>query len=209
MKEVRVEIRVKNNVIYKNIQNLGLSLKQFSEKTGFNYQDLIDYVAFRTCPFYTKNYGVNHAGDWKSSAKRLAELMSIPIEKLFPEELYRKTIALEYGKKRVNLIVKEISKERALTMPGPMTNIRAIETDSVEKDALALAVQESVSTLDQRERTIIEARFGLTSGNEGLTHGQLSKKFRISRERIRQIELKAITKLRHPLRSEPLREYRK
>ncbi len=59
-------------------------------------------------------------------------------------------------------------------------------------------------TLTERERTILALRFGLT-GEEPLTLEEVGKRFGLTRERIRQLEAKALAKLRHPSRSAALR----
>ena len=56
-----------------------------------------------------------------------------------------------------------------------------------------------LGTLSTREQRILELRFGLTDGRER-TLEQVGKEFSLTRERIRQIEAKAIAKLRHPAR---------
>jgi RNA polymerase primary sigma factor len=61
-------------------------------------------------------------------------------------------------------------------------------------------------TLTDRERGIIELRFGML-GREPATLEQVGLTFGVTRERIRQIEAKALCKLRHPSRSQQLREY--
>jgi RNA polymerase primary sigma factor len=61
-------------------------------------------------------------------------------------------------------------------------------------------------TLNDRERGILEMRFGFL-GQEPGTLEEVSKIFGVSRERIRQIESKALSKLRHPSRSQQLRDY--
>ncbi len=61
-------------------------------------------------------------------------------------------------------------------------------------------------TLDDRERGILEMRFGFL-GQEPGTLEEVSHVFGVSRERIRQIESKALSKLRHPSRSQQLRDY--
>jgi RNA polymerase primary sigma factor len=63
-----------------------------------------------------------------------------------------------------------------------------------------------LSTLSQREAEIIRLRFGITSGYPR-TLEEVGKIFNVTRERVRQIEAKAIRKLRHPTRSKRLREY--
>jgi RNA polymerase primary sigma factor len=60
--------------------------------------------------------------------------------------------------------------------------------------------------LTERERTIIEMRFGLT-GQEPMTLEHIGERFGLTRERIRQLEGKALAKLRHPSRSSALLTY--
>ena len=57
-----------------------------------------------------------------------------------------------------------------------------------------------LGTLNERERRIVEMRFGLVDGC-GRTLEELGKHYQLTRERIRQIEAKALRKLRHPTRA--------
>jgi len=61
-----------------------------------------------------------------------------------------------------------------------------------------------LATLNDRERRIVALRFGLT-GEEPMTLEEVGKLFGLTRERIRQLEAKALAKLRHPSRSALLR----
>ena len=61
-------------------------------------------------------------------------------------------------------------------------------------------------TLAGREQEVIEMRFGLTDG-QPKTLEEVGKRFGVTRERIRQIESKTLSKLRHPSRSQKLRDY--
>ena len=61
-------------------------------------------------------------------------------------------------------------------------------------------------TLSQREKEVIRLRFGLVDG-QPRTLEDVGKKFGVTRERIRQIESKTLSKLRHPSRSQKLRDY--
>jgi RNA polymerase primary sigma factor len=63
-----------------------------------------------------------------------------------------------------------------------------------------------LATLSDRDAGIIRLRFGLTDGQPH-TLEEIAHIYRITRERIRQIENKTLAKLRHPSRSEPLRDY--
>jgi RNA polymerase primary sigma factor len=63
-----------------------------------------------------------------------------------------------------------------------------------------------LDTLTPRERRVLQLRFGLIDGHQR-TLEEVGKRFGVTRERIRQIEAKALRKLRHPSRSRRLRDY--
>jgi RNA polymerase primary sigma factor len=88
-----------------------------------------------------------------------------------------------------------------------------IEDESAEKpseSALASMLQEDLrsvlDTLSERERRVLELRFGLADGRPR-TLEEIGKEFNLTRERIRQIEAKALAKLRHPSAPAKLKEY--
>ena len=73
-------------------------------------------------------------------------------------------------------------------------------------NALSEDMRKELSTLTERERIVICMRFGLFDGRER-TLEEVGESFLVTRERIRQIEAKALRKLRHPARSRYLCEY--
>ena len=73
-------------------------------------------------------------------------------------------------------------------------------------NALSEDMRKALSTLTERERTVICMRFGLFDGRER-TLEEVGESFLVTRERIRQIEAKALRKLRHPARARYLQEY--
>jgi len=78
--------------------------------------------------------------------------------------------------------------------------------EMVAREMLRDQVQTVLGALTDRERQVIELRFGLIDGREH-TLEEVSQYFNVTRERIRQIEAKALRKLRHPTRSRTLRDY--
>ena len=67
-------------------------------------------------------------------------------------------------------------------------------------------LEEVLQTLTPREAMVLKLRFGLDDGRPR-TLEEVGKKFAVTRERIRQIEAKALRKLRHPSRSKKLKDY--
>ena len=82
--------------------------------------------------------------------------------------------------------------------PSPM--------DAAAREMLREQMQHALDSLSERERDVLELRFGLKDGKEH-TLEEVSRYFEVTRERIRQIEAKALRKLRHPARSRELRDY--
>ena len=82
----------------------------------------------------------------------------------------------------------------------------ASPTDQATHALLKDHIKEVLETLSPREAKVLEYRFGLEDGKQR-TLEEVGKEFGVTRERIRQIEAKAIRKLRHPTRSKKLRDY--
>ena len=78
--------------------------------------------------------------------------------------------------------------------------------DYTNRVLLREQLDEVMDTLTDREENVLRMRFGLDDGRMH-TLEDVGKQFKVTRERIRQIEAKAIKKLRHPRRSKPLRDF--
>ncbi|HID30617.1 MAG TPA: sigma-70 family RNA polymerase sigma factor, partial [Desulfobacterales bacterium] len=84
------------------------------------------------------------------------------------------------------------------SLPGPV--------DVASQQLLKEQMQDILDSLSERERKVLEMRYGLKDG-QGRTLEEVGQEFGVTRERIRQIEAKALRKLRHPQRSRKLRDY--
>jgi RNA polymerase primary sigma factor len=84
------------------------------------------------------------------------------------------------------------------SVPGPV--------DAASLQLLREQMKEVLDGLSDRERSVIERRFGLRDG-QARTLEEVGQEFGVTRERIRQIEAKALRKLRHPQRSRKLKDY--
>jgi RNA polymerase primary sigma factor len=81
-----------------------------------------------------------------------------------------------------------------------------VPADAVSFTLLQEQLHSVLDTLSEREAGIVSMRFGLTDGRPK-TLDQIGKVYGVSREWIRQIEVRTMSKLRHPSRSQELRGY--
>ena len=78
--------------------------------------------------------------------------------------------------------------------------------EAASNQVLREQLEQVLSTLTEREREVLKLRFGLEDGYQR-TLEEVGHIFEVTRERIRQIEAKALKKLRNPKRNKPLRDY--
>ncbi|MBQ5421532.1 MAG: RNA polymerase sigma factor RpoD [Clostridium sp.] len=81
-----------------------------------------------------------------------------------------------------------------------------VPIDAATSKLLHEQLMEALSTLTEREQKVLRLRFGLDDGKPR-TLEEVGREFDVTRERIRQIEAKALRKLRHPSRSKKLKDY--
>jgi RNA polymerase primary sigma factor len=123
----------------------------------------------------------------------------------------------EYATQKVDRVLR--SAEEPVSLEGPVgdedssqlgdfiEDEDALEPlDAASREMLREQVQSALTALSERERQVLELRFGLLDGKDH-TLEEVSRYFQVTRERIRQIEAKALRKLRHPTRSRHLRDY--
>ncbi len=102
---------------------------------------------------------------------------------------------------------KPVGDEDSSQLGDFIEDYEAVEPmDAASRDMLREQVQNVLGALTERERQVLELRFGLIDGKDH-TLEEVSNYFNVTRERIRQIEAKALRKLRHPTRSRQLRDY--
>ncbi len=130
-----------------------------------------------------------------------------------PEEV---ALEMEVPVEKVREIIKVSQEPASLEAPvGEEEDSRlgdfiqdaaASPSDQATQALLKDHIREMLDTLSPREAKVLEYRFGLEDGKQR-TLEEVGKEFGVTRERIRQIEAKAIRKLRHPTRAKKLRDY--
>ena len=132
------------------------------------------------------------------SPEEIAKEMRIPVERVLEiQKISQEPVSLEtpIGEEEDSHLGDFLPDEH-LPMPA----------DAASYSMLREQLYEVLQTLSDREQKVIRLRFGLDDGRQR-TLEEVGKEFDVTRERIRQIEAKALRKLRHPSRSRKLRDY--
>ena len=126
----------------------------------------------------------------------LFELTGKSLDELFPDELRANVEFLRAPKQfeRTAQIETRALSHYAIATRDRMLESQNLEFDRLTNEDLQNCLESELTTLSSRERQIIELRFGL-NGNEPHTLEQCGELFRVTKDRIRQIEAKAIRKL--------------
>lgn len=132
------------------------------------------------------------------SPEEIAEEMDIPVERVREIlKISQEPVSLEtpIGEEEDSHLGDFIEDSDA---PAP--------ADAASHTLLKEQLEDVLSTLTPREKKVLELRFGLEDGRNR-TLEEVGKEFNVTRERIRQIEAKALRKLRHPSRSKRLKDF--
>ena len=130
--------------------------------------------------------------------EEIAEEMEIPVEKVMEiQKIAQDPVSLEtpIGEEDDSHLGDFIPDDES---PAPQ--------DSAAYTLLKEQLEEVMETLTPREAKVLKLRFGLEDG-KARTLEEVGREFQVTRERIRQIEAKALRKLRHPSRSKRLKDY--
>ncbi len=132
------------------------------------------------------------------SPEEIAEAMDIPVERVREiQKISQEPVSLEtpIGEEEDSHLGDFIQDDN---VPVP--------ADAAASTLLKEQLVEVLSTLTEREQKVLRLRFGMDDGR-ARTLEEVGKEFNVTRERIRQIEAKALRKLRHPSRSRKLKDY--
>ncbi len=188
-REYRLEIKVKNNLILEKIEQCGFpSIPKFCKLYSISYSRLLDIIAMKLSPLTAD-------GDFRPIVYKLCEVLLCSPEDLFTETQMNAEISTNKRTIKVNEAEMKFHLES-------YNEARTIEEDyRIEK--LPDAMEKALLTLSPKERIVIKARI-----YEEKTLDEVACMIGdVSRQRVRQIEMKALRRLRHSSRSEPLQDY--
>jgi RNA polymerase sigma factor (sigma-70 family) len=178
-KNIRVEIKIKNNILYKLILSDNKNVNEFCSKYNFDKNTISRYLSLKIFP--------KRNNKWTETAIKLSEHFKVLPEDIFNEDfnfIEKNTISLEGNIKYIDYMY-------------------SIKIENNDNFHLKEAINKILNTLQGREKKIIEMRYGLNGNNE-MTLNEIGEVFGITRARVSQIEAKAMRKLRHSSRSDQL-----
>ena len=139
-----------------------------------------------------------HANGREPSAEEVAEELDMPVDKV--REIMR--VAQEPVSLETPIGEEEDSHLGDFIQDDNVT----VPQDAATYTLLHEQLMEVLTTLTEREQKVLRLRFGLDDGRPR-TLEEVGREFKVTRERIRQIEAKALRKLRHPSRSKKLKDF--
>lgn len=199
MKEFEVTVRVKNNRLLERRRRLGLTQKEVSLAADVPFDQYAGLETLRRRP-------VDDRGRWMPLAISLAGFYDVPPEELFPDAVLAidkpvSVLALS-GEALQELasgsMARFVAEDHASRLPaGPES--------SVEREELKRHVAVALGRLSKREAGVLRARFGIGQVEETLE--ELAAGMGVGGDRVRQIETKALSKLRHPVFHRGLKDF--
>jgi RNA polymerase sigma factor (sigma-70 family) len=131
---------------------------------------------------------------------QIALALGVPEDVLFPGEIDALADCGETRRLEVPLYRDDVQ-----ALGGEVNSVVDV-AEAGEQRVLSSVMRDALDTLTPRERRVMQLRYGV-DGSAPMTYEEIGREFGVTRERIRQIESKALRKLRHPLRTRRFRDF--
>lgn len=195
---ITIQARILHGVLWAARQRMG-SNKRLADHLGLSQGCVGRWLALKGVP----SQRLRNSARWQATEKKLMELTGQSVDELFPQALSSndfldrpKTIEQTRGIP-MSMLSGTALAPQALPLPDEILEW------AEEQAGLSCAIASALTTLTPREQRILTLRYGL-SGGEPQSLEQVGDCEHVGKERIRQIEVKALRKLRHPTRSRKL-----
>jgi len=191
-KEYRVELRIKNNKLYNLIHTDYNSIQAFAKK--FN----LCAIAVGNIINMKSNLVDRKTGVIRDLPQRLCKIFKVTPEQLYPTQHFLTSL-------ETNLKVIEFDEEELVSLDSDGSNPLLSYTPTLNElvpSECEKNMSYVLSTLNPREERVIRMRF-----YDKMTLEKIAVVMGLTRERVRQIELRAMRKMRDPVRSKFIKEY--
>mgnify|MGYP001616850507 CR=1 FL=1 len=192
-KDYVLQLRVKNAPMLRAMRAAGFTTgASLARAVGVSQNHVSYYLTLKRAP-------LDGVGDYRTAIVKIAAALRCPVEALFPEQHLDRP--LKVGKWTIEADIEDIEQltdRLADQAPSAVDRIASAEATKLIAGAM-------LDRLTARERDVVEARFGL-AGRPEETLDDIAARFGVHKERVRQIEAKALRRLRHPVATRVLRE---
>lgn len=193
--QVSLHLIARNARLVNARKNKGWTQQELAMMCGLNTSELSCIETLKEIPA-------------KEVMEELASALDTTVENLFPESLIDAILEGVFSKRLIFLKREQVislTEAQTLGLPMPTDDNSEIE-NTVDNKLLASEIDRVLDSLSPREKRVLTLRHGL-DGSSCRTNYDVGKEFNVSQERIRQIELRALIKLRHPARSRKIKGY--
>jgi len=191
--EVTAELRFRHSKLLRAVEQYG-SIVALAKEIGIGAPTLGKWVNMKTMPS-----GRKHRRKIKEAILNLCRICESTPEELFPGFVRANLAAFETRTVDTRItepVIQRLTERQAARIEDhrePIDLLQSKDLGDVRK-----AIFKALRTLSCREREVIKFRFGLMPGHPAYTLDETAHVFKVTRERIRQIEAKAMRKLEHP-----------
>ncbi len=194
--EYRIDLKVRNNIILYKLEKAGY--KTIAEVCRLN--NMNKYIS-RIGNIVSMRYSpLDDEGNFRPCITWLAEILGCAEIDLFTDT--QLNTVLKTNKKYIAVNEAEMK----YMLENSEQKNKLLE-EIIQDDQMENSLNKELETLTPREQKVINMRFGLGKYSREHTLDECGVELGVSRERLRQIESKALRKLRHPSRADNLREF--
>jgi RNA polymerase sigma factor (sigma-70 family) len=180
MKDYRIKITIRNDRLLNAIEDKGIpSVKQFCTLYQLNYNSIVKIISGKIKP-------LNNLGKPIRLVEQIIDILDISLEDAFTERQLKGFAKTNY---EISVAEKELKQ-----LVNPVKNQ---EQKIIEQDVKLKILEAFSKRLSPREEKLIRLKYGFGDEKEHTLY-ELSSKFKISVERVRQIISKAQRKMKHP-----------
>ena len=197
----RVKITVRNNLLLTAIEQAGYRfVAEFAREIGYTATRVGDLIGLREAP-------IKKDGNFTDMAKKIMEVLgAAPSDLWTVEQLNMRLEKNVWEDQYTTDAVKSILGSNVAQLEGAVYEGVEKPEDQLNKKDLKDMLLQGLESITPREKKVLLLRFGLNQGREH-TLEEAAQVMNITRERVRQIEAKALRKMRDPSRSKLFKDH--